>query len=367
MRVLHTSDWHLGRSFHRESLLAGQAAFVDHLVETVRSEQVDVVVVSGDIYDRALPSVDAVALFNEALSRLVALGARIIMISGNHDSATRLGFGADLMSAAGVYLRTDPSRAWEPITIDGVSFYGIPYLEPELVRAPWELTERGHTAALTHAMTRIRADLRERGGRSVVLAHAFVTGGRSSDSERDISVGGVAHVPAHVFDGIDYVALGHLHGRQRMTPTIRYSGSPIAYSFSEVGQVKGSWLVTLDSSGPRHARHDALDGADRLDDLLADARHAAVEDHWLQVVLTDTVRPKSAMDRLRARFPHTLALSFEPEGAVAATPARRLAGRPEIDVALDFVREVRGEAADQDEKALLRQAIEASRIKEAKA
>ena len=109
MRVLHTSDWHLGRSFHRESLLEGQAAFVDHLVETVRAERVDVVVVAGDVYDRALPPVDAVALCNEALRRLAALRVRTIVISGNHDSARRLGFGADLIDAAGVHLRTDPA------------------------------------------------------------------------------------------------------------------------------------------------------------------------------------------------------------------------------------------------------------------
>lgn len=226
MRMLHTSDWHLGRSFHRESLLTAQGAFVDHLIETVRSERVDVVVVSGDVYDRALPSVDAVDLCNQALRRLAAERVRTVVISGNHDSARRLGFGADLIDAAGVHLRTDPGRVGEPVVIDEVAFYGIPYLEPELVRVPWELPERTHTAAIDHAMSRIRDDLSRRGPRSVVLAHAFVTGGRGSDSERDISVGGVAHVPVSAFDGVDYVALGHLHGRQRMSETVRYSGSP---------------------------------------------------------------------------------------------------------------------------------------------
>lgn len=369
MRILHTSDWHLGRSFHRESLLDGQAAYVDHLVETVRAERVDVVAVAGDVYDRALPPVDAVALFDEALRRIVDTGARVVMISGNHDSARRLGFGADLMDRSGVHLRTDPARAWEPVVIDDVAFYGIPYLEPELVRGPWELPERSHTAALTHAMARVRADA-ARHRRSVVLAHAFVTGGEASDSERDISVGGVAHVPLSAFDGVDYVALGHLHGRQRMAETVRYSGSPLAYSFSEVNQVKGAWLVTLGSAvdfvpAPVPRPIGRLVG--ELDDLLTADRHTAYEDHWLQIVLTDPVRPKSAMDRLRARFPHTLALSFDPVGAVAAVPLARLSGRPESEVALDFVREVRGEPASPDEEDLLRQAIEASRIKEAMA
>ncbi|GIH92655.1 exonuclease SbcCD subunit D [Planobispora siamensis] len=378
MRLLHTSDWHLGRSFHRESLLSAQGAFVDHLIETVRAERVDVVVVSGDVYDRALPSVDAVELCNQALRRLVAEGVRTVLISGNHDSARRLGFGADLIDASGVHLRTDPARVGEPVMIDDpagggqVAFYGIPYLEPELVRGPWELPERTHTAAIGHAMSLIRADAASRGTRSVVLAHAFVTGGQASDSERDISVGGVAHVPVSAFDGADYAALGHLHGRQRMTETVRYSGSPIAYSFSELGQVKGSWLVDLGPDGfagaefveaPVPRRLGRLSG--RLEDLLTAGEHADHEDRWLQVVLTDPVRPKGAMERLRSRFPHTLTLSFEPEGGVREQVTRaRTAGRPEIEVALDFVREVRGEAADAEETLLLQQAVEACRTKE---
>lgn len=366
MRILHTSDWHLGRSFHRESLLAGQAAFVDHLVETVRAERIDVVAVAGDVYDRALPPVDAVALLDEALGRLRAAGARVVMISGNHDSALRLRFGSALFETAGVHVRTSPDQSWEPVLVDDVAFYGIPYLEPELVRAAWELPDRSHTAAISHAMTRIRADsVRHRA--SVVLSHCFVTGGQASDSERDISVGGVAHVPRTAFDGVSYVALGHLHGRQRMSETVRYSGSPLAYSFSEAGHVKGSWLVTLGEEtefvpAPVPRPIGRLRGD--LDDLLADPRHATYEDHWLQIVLTDAVRPKSAMDRLRVRFPHTLALTFDPVGATPSAAPVRLNGRPEPEVALDFVREVRGEPAAPEEESLLRQAIEASRVKE---
>ncbi|MBX6168342.1 MAG: exonuclease SbcCD subunit D [Thermobispora bispora] len=366
MRVLHSSDWHLGRSFHRESLLGAQAAFIDHLVETVRDARVDVVLVSGDVYDRALPPVDAVALFDEALARLKALGVDTVVISGNHDSAVRLGFGADLMER--VHLRTVPDRAWEPVMIGGVAFFGIPYLEPDLVKARWELAERSHTAALSYVMDRIRAHPAER---KVVLAHAFVTGGRASDSERDISVGGVAHVPLSVFDGVDYVALGHLHGRQVMSETVRYSGSPIAYSFSEAGQVKGSWLVDLGAGSvefvpaPVPRPVGVLRG--RLDDLLTDPRYAGYEDHWLQVTLTDPVRPKEAMERLRRRFPHTLVLNFDPEGGGRAQAHRpRIAGRAEIDVVLDFVREVRGEPADEAEARLAAQAVEACRLEEAR-
>jgi len=138
MRILHTSDWHLGRSFHREGLLDAQSAFVDHLVDVVRAESVDVVVVSGDIYDRALPAADTVSLASDALRRLIAAGIRVVMTSGNHDSAPRLGFAAELIDAAGVHLRTSPHQVGTPIVVEDrhgeVAIYGLPYLEPDLVR-----------------------------------------------------------------------------------------------------------------------------------------------------------------------------------------------------------------------------------------
>lgn len=374
MRLLHTSDWHLGRSFHREDMLGAQARFVDHLVQTVRTEDVDAVLVSGDLYDRALPPVDAVALCDEALRRLAAEKVQVIVISGNHDSAQRLGFGAGLMDAAGVHVRSDPRTVGTPVLLaDGTAVYGIPYLEPEVVRTGWDLPERGHAAALSEAMRRVRADLAVRDARSVVLAHAFVTGGEASDSERDISVGGVESVPMSVFDGVDYVALGHLHGRQRMSETVRYSGSPLAYSFSEEHHVKGAWLVDLgttvraefvEAPVPRPASRVRA----RLEDLLTAERWTRYEDHWLQVTLTDHDRPAGAMDRLRRRFPHTLVLAFEPEGGPVTDErgwTERVADRSEIEIAYDFVREVRGAPADAAERDLLHEAFECCRRAEA--
>src|SRR5882757_1879977 len=255
MRFLHTSDWHLGRSFHRVSLLDAQRAFLDHLVATVREERVDAVLVAGDIYDRAVPPLPAVELFDDALHRLAESGVPTVMISGNHDSARRLGVGAGIMDRAGIHLRTDPATCHEPVLLpdaDGeVAVYGLPYLEPALVRQEFAVERADHAAVLGAAMDRIRADLAGRpdGTRAVVLAHAFVTGAAPSDSERDITVGGVQAVPAAVFDGVHYAALGHLHGCQTVNDRVRYSGSPLAYSFSEEHHRKSMWLVTLDADG----------------------------------------------------------------------------------------------------------------------
>jgi exonuclease SbcD len=384
MRLIHTSDWHLGRSFHREDLLAAQAQFIDFLVETVVAEKVDAVLVSGDVYDRALPSVDAVALCNDALGRLMRTGTRVVLISGNHDSARRLGFGAELIDAAGVHLRTDPRQVGNPVLLpqpDGsgdVAVYPIPYLEPDAVRA--ELLDdadegRGHAAVLDAAMTRIRAELAGRpAARSVVLAHAFVAGGLASDSERDISVGGVSVVPTGCFAGVDYTALGHLHGAQALTESVRYSGSPIAYSFSEEHHRKAVLLVDLPSrpgspltveSVPTPVRRPVARLRSTLDDLLTGPRWAAYGGHYLQLTLTDTERPREAMARLRTRFPHTLVLAFEPEAVAgdATSYAARLRGKSDLDIASDFVTHVRSTPGD-DESALLACALASVRADE---
>lgn len=371
MRILHTSDWHLGRQFHGQGMLTHQAAFLDHLLAEIEVSAVDLVVVAGDIYDRALPAVDAVALADDAFARLAASRARVVMTSGNHDSAQRLGFNARLADAAGFHLRTHLDRVAEPVLLDDehgpVAVYGIPYLEPDQAKRAWELPTRSHQAALAEAMRRIRADLAQQpdGTRSVVLAHAFVIGGQASDSERDIAVGGVSSVPVSVFDGIDYVALGHLHGRHTLTESVRYSGSPLAYSFSEADHVKGSWLVDLGAGGitgasfveapvPRPLAR--ISGT--LDDLLTLPAHSAVEDAWLQATLTDPVRPAQAMARLQQRFPYVVALQFAPPVQGDAVVSRRLEGRSDHEISLDFVREVRGEPASDAESALLRDACE---------
>ncbi|MBX9394403.1 exonuclease SbcCD subunit D [Streptomyces sp. TRM72054] len=377
MRLLHTSDWHLGRAFHRVNMLDAQNEFICHLVATVRECDVDAVVVSGDVYDRAVPPLAAVELFDYALHSLAEVGVPTVMISGNHDSARRLGVGAGLMERAGIYLCTDPSAAGMPVILadehGDVAFYGLPYLEPALVKDEFRVDKPGHEAVLAAAMRRVRSDLatRARGTRSVVLAHAFVTGAEASDSERDITVGGVAAVPAGVFDGVDYVALGHLHGCQTITERVRYSGSPLAYSFSEAGHRKSMWLVDLDAEGSVTAeRVDCpvprplarIRGP--LEELLADPALARHEEAWVEATLTDPVRPADPMARLTERFPHTLSLVFAPERAPdepEVSYASRLADRSDQQIAEDFVAHVRGAGPDEHEQAVLRDAFDAVR------
>ncbi|HEX5296120.1 MAG TPA: exonuclease SbcCD subunit D C-terminal domain-containing protein, partial [Streptosporangiaceae bacterium] len=254
--------------------------------------------------------------------------------------------------------------------------YGVPYLEPDAVRGelPPDLP-RGHAGVLGHAVTRIRADADSRGiGRRVVMAHGWVTGGAASDSERDISVGGVGQVSAGLFDGFGYVAMGHLHGQQTVAPHLRYSGSPLPYSFSEAAQRKGSWLVELDGAGtaraelvpaPVYRRLSVLRGP--LEEVLGSAAYAGHEADFVSVTLTDPSRPEGAMDALRARFPHILVLAHEPEGVVPDERGyrARVAGRDDLSVAAEFVQHVRNEPPSPGERRLLAGAFEAARAEEA--
>jgi exonuclease SbcD len=375
MRLLHTSDWHIGRSLHGTDLLAEQEQVLGGLSAVVAAERVDVVLVAGDVYDRAVPSADATGVLDRVLSRLRAAGATVVLTPGNHDSARRLGFASGLLAVSGVHVRAETPDLDEPVLLSDehgdVAVYGLPYLEPEVARFELGLPgARSHEAVLAEAMDRVRADLFLRPGtRSVVLAHAFVGGGQPSESERDISVGGVDLVPGAVFDGVDYVALGHLHRPQTLTPRLRYSGSPLAYSFGEAGQQKQAWLVDLDASGmagvravplPTPRALTVLTGT--LEELLADPAHAGVEEHFVSARLTDAMRPTDPMRRLQARFPHCVHLEWTGSTANADTRSyqERLRGRSDLDVVGEFVSHVRAVPATPAERELLSRALTAA-------
>jgi exonuclease SbcD len=328
MKILHTSDWHIGRTFHTHTTLEHLAVVLDALVAVVHERGVDVVAVAGDVFDSAMPSKESYALLTGVLRRLKETGASVVMTSGNHDSATRLGFQAEWAALAGIHVVTRPEQYLEPITISDeygpVHFYGIPFLEPVLIRHlhPGAVLKT-HEQVLSFAMTQIRADIAVRRGRSVVLSHCFAAGvtpaTAASDVERDITAGGLDVVPLSVFDGCDYVALGHIHGRAVLTEGVRYSGAPLHYSFSEVGKPRGAWLVELDASGlgavdwvdlPVPRRLAVLTG--ELSDLIENSTYADNEGDWVKAIVTDQVRPLDAMRALQARFAHAVALEHRP-------------------------------------------------------
>lgn len=378
MRLLHTSDWHLGRTFHGQSLLADQEAVLGAMADLAVERDVDVVLISGDLYDRAVPSPEAVQCATRILGRIRAAGISIVAISGNHDSAPRLGAFADFLAAGGLHLRTAAVRVGDPVLMadrDGpVAFYPVPYLEPDLARGAWEMpAPASHQQVLTRALDQARADLAARppGTRSVVLAHAFVTGAAAGGSERSIAVGGVESVTAEVFGGFDYVALGHLHRAQVITDRIRYSGSPLPYAFSEAGQEKSAYLVDLGADGAVRVDLLPLPTVRRLATVrgtLAEILGSGTDlvDAYLSVELTDAVRPLEPMRRLREQFPHTLVAQWVPDLTPASATPRHRPGCHRTDGALlaDFVTEARGSVPQPREHALLQQALAADRLVE---
>ena len=376
MRLLHTSDWHLGRSFHGAGLLDEQVAAIDTMVDIVRAESVDVVVIAGDLYDRQIPPADAVTALSDGLSRLRAAGATVVAITGNHDSPVRLRFGEQLLAQAGVHVRGDVRAAGTPVVVpatDGgpdLHVYPIPYLEPEVARHHLDSpAERTHEAVLRLALDRARADLGARGAaRSVAVAHAFAAGGVPCDSERVLRVGGADRVGLGCFDGFDYVALGHLHGRQVFGDgRMRYSGSPLPYSFSERDHRKGVWIV--DIAADATLRVDAIDLPVQrplatirgtLDELLGSAQFDDAEDCWVQATLTDVVLPRDGMGRLRERFKWAACLLHDPPLAAVdrRTYRERVAGRSDVELVADFVAHVTGEPADDDDLSVCREVVD---------
>jgi exonuclease SbcD len=291
----------------------------------------------------------------------------------------RLGFGSALSERAGVHLRTRVTDIDHPVILSDahgeVGIYGIPYLLPDAVMD--ELgAERSHASVLAAACDRIRADATGRGlARTVVLAHAFLTGAQACESERDIRVGGIGDAPAAVLGGCNYLALGHLHGQQRVpvpgSTTARYCGSPLAFSFSErqaksvtVAEIDGAGQVTtelLATPVPRPLR----EVRGRLAGLLAraDGDLAHLAGAWVKAVLTDPVRPVAPMERLREKWPHTIALDFDPDGGLTGADAdlARLAKAADpVEICESFVEYVAGAPADAAQRAVLRAVVEAA-------
>ena len=386
MKILHTSDWHLGRTLHKVDLHEHQAVFLDWLVDLVEAEQVDVVVIPGDVYDRAVPAVSSVTLLDRALARLADTGATVVLTSGNHDSPERLGFGRSLMRG-GIHLLTDVPGIEHPVTVEDehgeVLFFGLPYLEPdrartELVAVGEEPLARSHEAVTRAALDRVRERAADHpGARTVVLAHTFVSGGEASDSERDLTVGGVDSVPAGVLGGIDYLALGHLHGCQDLTRSVGapawYSGSPLAFSFSERSHRKSVLLVELGAPGAEGERAEVavrrietpvprrlteLRGT--LEEILARRDEHAGD--WLKAVVTDPARPAHLQEQLREAYPHLLLTEYAPEGREAreGTPVVRREQNP-LEVMDEFLAHVTGGAPTEAEHDVLERAYSAVR------
>lgn len=370
MRILHTSDWHLGRSFGEHRLLDEQAGFVDWLVQVVRAEAIDLVVIAGDLYDRSAPPADAVSLLHSAFLRLIDAGADVAAIAGNHDSAERVGSVEGLLTPK-LLLRGGYGHAAEVdlrhYTDGPLAIIAVPFLDPAFAprdhnNPAGDRTSRPtHESVLASAVTSARDHVTP-GTRTLAIAHAFVTGAEPSASERTLAVGDAAMVSSQVFSGIDYVALGHLHRPQLVAgeERLRYSGSPLPYSFGET-HTKEVVLIELDADGDMRTKPIPIDNVRSVVTMrgtLDELRAGDTVNEWARVELTNTHPVADAHRRLRDRFPHLVEITrtASPRATDQRLSSEAVRTRTPAELATTFLHEIDNAVTD-DEIALVHRAL----------
>jgi exonuclease SbcD len=370
MRFIHTADWHLGRLFHGVHLTDDQRFSLQGLVRLAEERQVDAVVIAGDVFDRAVPPTEAVDLLDDIVATLALdLGVQVVMIAGNHDSPVRLEYLSGLVRRAGVHVTGRVGAIPAPALLKGadgahVRFWPLAYTDPEMAR--YELGRddiHTHEAAMRAQLESVAPQL---GGADldVLVGHAFVLGCRESESERPLTVGGSGAVPVSLFEGFDYVALGHLHQPQTAgSERVRYAGSLLKYSFDEVAQRKSVTVVDLGAGGALQVEEVSLPvkrDAIRVRGCLAELAEASVDpalaDAYVEVILTDREAVLDPVEKLRRVFPYLLSLRREEAawGACGPGPARTvIRTRSTLDLFADFFAEVRGDPLSESQSEFL--------------
>ena len=322
MKFLHLADLHLGKRVNGFSMLEDQAHILRQILAILDDEQPDGVLIAGDVYDKSVPSVEAVGLLDGFLTELRARGVPVLLISGNHDSPERLAFGGRVMDSCGIHISPVYDGALAPVTLQDafgpVHVWLLPFVKPAHMRR-WfpDADIESYTDAVAEAVAHMDIDT---AARNVLVTHQFVTGGARSGSE-ELSVGGTDNVDSGVFAPFDYVALGHLHGAQHIgRETIRYAGSPLKYSFSEARQHKSVTVVTLGEKGDVQVRTVALTPLRELreirgsyDELTARSfyEHTTYRSNYLHLILTDEQDVFDAMSRLRTIYPYLMTLDYD--------------------------------------------------------
>jgi len=367
MRLIHTADWHLGRTLDGVSLIEDQRHVLAQLIDLVRAEKPRAVLIAGDLYDRAGPAPDAVALLHETLRNLVIeLQVAVVAIPGNHDNATRLGFGAEMMRASGLSMISDVRECDMPVIFElgneRVEVFAAAYAEP--LRGCHELALEGtatHAAVLGEQARRAR-ERRTPGACSIFMAHGFIAGGAASDSERPLSVGGSDLVPLESLHGFDHVLLGHLHGPQDLGTIAHYSGSPLSYSVSELTHTK-SWTMLDTSTGvrrrvpilPKRAMRRVIGSLSSVLDL-------PPSDDFIVAKIDDAAIPPDTRRRLQERFPNLLSIERPALPKAASTVAynpSEIGPRSDDDIIAEYVTARHNRAIADDERALIQTLLRA--------
>ena len=321
MRFIHLSDLHIGKRVNEFSMIEDQKYILNQVLETIDEVKPDAVIIAGDVYDKSMPSEEAVRLLNEFICELAKKDAKTFIISGNHDSAERLAFASDLISNSGIYISPVYNGEIAKYTLSDeygeVDIYLLPFVKPGNVRRYYPDVEiESYTDAIACIIDNLNLDKTKR---NVIVAHQFVTGANRSESE-DISVGGTDNVDVRVFDDFDYVALGHIHGAQKMTrETVRYSGTPLKYSFSEANHHKSITIVDMYekdnveiSTKDFVPLHDMRIIKGTYNEITHRANYEKTNTNdYIQVILTDEEDVADAISRLRTIYPNIMQLKYD--------------------------------------------------------
>ena len=373
IKLIHTSDWHLGRVFYKTHLTEDQAYVLDQFIGIVRDEHPDVVLIAGDVYDRSTPPVEAVELLDDTLSRIVlGLGIPSIVIAGNHDSPERLSFGSSLMQSKGLHIVGLPESCGPVQMADGfgpVWFVPLPYAEPAVVRDRLGAGEaKDHDTAMA-VQVKVALQSAERaarhGDRVVAVAHAYVAGGQQSESERPLTLGGTGAVDIGHFAAFSYVAMGHLHRPQTLTGSrVRYSGSLMKYSFDEADHAKSVTVVDIDGAGEAAVRtvlltprRDVRRVEGTFEEVARGAASGVNRDDYILARLSDPDPVWDCMNRLREVYPNIMQVEWSAGMAGGGNPGC-LAGagvdhrsRTELELFCEFWEQVTGDPIGEGETA----------------
>ena len=371
MKFVHISDLHLGKRIYDFSMLDDQKHILGEILKVIDSEAPDAVLIAGDVYDKSIPSIEAVELLDDFLYELSGRDLQVFLISGNHDSPERLAFASRLISPTGIHLSPVYSGAVEPVVLtDGsgpVDIYLLPFVKPAHVRRLFpDAKIESYNDALRTAVEALHI---ERGRRNVLVTHQFITGAARSDSE-EISVGGTDNVDASVFDGFDYVALGHIHGPQNIgSERIRYCGTPLKYSFSEVSHEKSVTVVDMDKDGdlavrtvPLRPLHDMREIEGTYEELTYRPAYEGTDtDDYLHITLTDEEDVPDAIGKLRLIYPNLMCLDYNNSRTRAAGMLSDIADverRSPLDLFGEFYEQQNGRPMSDEQEAFAREIME---------
>ena len=373
MRFIHTADWHLGRLFHGQHLTEDQAHLLEQFHAVIRDYRPEAVVVAGDIYDRAVPPVEAVSLLDETLSRfLLEDQVKVILIAGNHDSGERLSFGGRLLEEKGIFIRGTVQKDFRPVLMEDsygpVYFAPFPYAEPALLRAIYEEELYDFDAAMRYFVAQSWNKI-PTASRSVAIAHGFVAGGKSSESERPLSVGGSANISSQCFQQFSYTALGHLHNPQTAGgENIRYAGSLLKYSFDEAEQEKGIYIIDIDAAGKASVekislspRKDVRKIKGCFDEILHNRQKYPASDDYMAIELMNTEAILDIRGQLEKIYPWLMQIERPGllQGGTLAQNRVPYRSQSECDLFTDFYQQMTDEEMNDEQKQYLQQQIDA--------